>query len=163
MSKGKKKSAYNAPPKTAEKYLDNLAKVKSEETYAGLDADQEVTIATSTDEPIAGTVAAVKPPESSQVPWWWPILCRYTGYALTIATGVGMLVAICVFFYAMNESIIKANGDIQNVKSQVEKVEGRLERSSETLEKGQGDIKLTLVDLANKLERLLDRANPKAR
>jgi len=148
-SKNKKRSPFNAPSQTAEKYFDSLNQAKTGETYQILEPTNKG--AMDTDAPLGDTIPTTNVISKSWVmPEWLSKTLKGIGYFLTFATAIGLLVSICFLFTKMND-------EIGTVKTKVVEVDNRVERFSHETNNKQNEMSLTLEKIISRLERLLDR------
>ena len=151
MSKRRHKSPFNVPPRTWEKYQQNLKQSDSDETVIPSGIEEDNLESTPTDSPLKeDTIPSKLPPKKN----------LFSGFKKEIGfigAIVGIIVFLCGilwFFWDMNTSVNYTKAGLSRVETKVEGLDKdwRIENQ---------DIKISLVKILEKFERFF--ANPQNR
>ena len=151
MSKQRfKKSPFDAPSKTYEKYVDSLDKSKSEETSQPLeDAASSITL--------SGTDASLPDdavPDYKESMWEPPAWLK--NIATYIAVGL-FIFGIIAFFWNMNASVNDTKKDVLKVTERIGSVETAVGNLAKEDTERHSDIKRYIIEMLGKFDRLFDR------
>lgn len=156
-SKRRKNSPFNAPSQVTEKYLDSLNRARADETYQSSESGTGSGAISGTDAPLGDAIA---PPHVIKREWKVPKWLITVGYVAGVASVLGILIGIVLFFYNMNAHVYKANEKIVSVETKVDNVEGRVENIATESKDQQNQIRLNLTELKGMLDRILDNVVP---
>jgi hypothetical protein len=151
MSKRKfKKSPFDAPSQTCEKYAANLEKSKSGETSKASVDEESSSALSGTDASMADNAIPNYGPTAWEPPLWLKNIAPYIAIGLFILGIIG-------FFWNMNASVNETKHDVSKVTDRIQVVETDIGSLAKEDAERHSDVKRYFVELLSKLDRVLDR------
>lgn len=151
MSKRRKNKSFNLPSKTTEKYYHNLAQSTSGETARPSNIGNLPAESSPTDQNLTeGTSPWNDFVEKGGLDNTTKVVGAVFKIIIIIATIAGLLFGAGKYFWYVNESIT-------NMKGGLFKLENTIEKFSGDIKTRQDDMRVSLVKILEKFERLFDR------
>ena len=153
----KKRSPFDGQSQITEKYLESFSGARSGETYQASEQGKKDGVMAGTADSLGdSTPARTVTSKGWEMPSGLVRFLKNLGYGAAILSIIVILVAICVFFINMNLSVQEANKKIITVDSKVGDIEEQVDTLSDDIKENDNKMKLSIVQLMNKIDRILD-------